>query len=669
MHLLFGLTLVLSPVHAGDWPHWRGPNRDGTATEDSGWERSAWPPKEVWQASVGLGSTSPLVVGGRLYTMGWAGGSDHVLCLEAATGKEAWRQSYPCPSFGRKAAGDQGMYGGPTSTPEYDEQTKYLYTLSIDGDLRCWDTGQQGRPVWRLNLYEQYRMPQRPAVGQSGQRDYGYTTAPLVLGELLLVEVGGNAGTVIAFDKRTGQERWASQAKDLAGHTGGMALMQVEGVPCLATLTFNGLLVLRLDRGREGTTVGQYPYQTEFANSIAGPAVEGNEVLVTSGYNHKTITKLRVTLHGVTKEWEEPRVYSQVCTPVIHKGFAYWAWANMYCLELATGRTLWKDRVGGSAGSCIRTADERLIVWANEGDLSLLETAQRSPGTCRVLARVPGLFHTEVWPHVALSTGRLYCKDRAGHLKCLSLRPEDKPVAPAMRARQPREETTVVLKDWPGELPELVLAWRKGFGIGALGPGAATRDRISLRPRGTAKFDADGNLEVTGGAFLTEGANQPLLEACRASGELSVEVTLRTDNLAQSGPARLVSFSTDPYHRNFTLGQERDRLVFRLRTPQTGDNGMNPETSFGRIEAGKWHHVLVTYRDGELTGYLDGRVVVESDAVRGDFSNWADMPLLIGDEFQDPRDWSGTVERVSIHSRHVGADEARQRFKLFAGAK
>ncbi|NDK13917.1 MAG: PQQ-binding-like beta-propeller repeat protein, partial [Armatimonadetes bacterium] len=144
MHLLFGLTLVLSPVHAGDWPHWRGPNRDGTATEDSGWERGAWPPKEVWQASVGLGPTSPLVVGGRLYTLGWDGGSDHVLCLDAATGKEAWRQSYPGRNFGRNAAGDQGMYGGPASTPEYDEQTKYLYTLSIDGDLRCWDTGQQG---------------------------------------------------------------------------------------------------------------------------------------------------------------------------------------------------------------------------------------------------------------------------------------------------------------------------------------------------------------------------------------------------------------------------------------------------------------------------------------------------------------------------------------------
>jgi len=421
MPFILALLLLTGSGHAADWPHWRGPNRNGTTPEDSRWSRHGWPPKEVWRKNVGTGSTSPLVVRGRVYTMGWKNGADSVVCLDAATGSTVWRVSYRCPQYGRHAVGDQGSYGGPTSTPEYDRDTGYLYTLSVDGDLNCWDTRRRGRRVWGMNLYDRYHMPPRPAVPKTPRRDYGYTTAPLVYRNWLLVEVGGKAGTIVAFDKRTGRQRWTSQAHDLAGHTGGPALMTVAGTPCLATLTFNGLLVVRLDKGHEGQTAAHYPYQTEWANTIAGPAVAGNEVLITSGYNHQTITKVRVSLTGVRKVWEQKHVYSKVCTPVIYHGKAYWSWMNVFCLDMTSGKVLWKGRSGGSDGSCILTADQRLLVWANKGDLLLVETAERSPHAFKVLARVKRLFRTEVWPHLALADGRLFCKDRAGNLACLQL--------------------------------------------------------------------------------------------------------------------------------------------------------------------------------------------------------------------------------------------------------
>ena len=77
--------------------------------------------------------------------MGWQGGEDHVRCLEAKTGKPVWTVSYKCPQYGRHATGDEGAYSGPTSTPEYDIATGYLYTLSCDGDLNCWDAGAGGK--------------------------------------------------------------------------------------------------------------------------------------------------------------------------------------------------------------------------------------------------------------------------------------------------------------------------------------------------------------------------------------------------------------------------------------------------------------------------------------------------------------------------------------------
>jgi len=648
-----------APTKLTNWPHWRGPNRNGIVEEDSGWEKGVWPPKEPrWQTQVGLGASSPLVIDGRLYTMGWDGKSDNVLCLDAATGKEFWRASYPCRKYGRYAVGDTGLYAGINSTPEYDAEAGQLYTLSVDGDLNCWNTKESGSKVWGTNLYDKYGMPQRPPVERSGRRDYGYTTAPLVYGDWLIVEVGGKEGNLMAFSKRTGERVWASQSKDFAGHTAGLALMTVEGIPCIVALTHSNLLVARLDKGHEGETVAEYPYQTDYANSIASPVVHEDSVLVTSAYNHRTMTRLKISPKGATKVWEQ-KAASGVGTPVVYNGHLYWACQKVHCLDFATGNQLWEGRSGGAAGSCIVTGDGRLIVWANKGDLHLVETADRSPNAFKALASKTGIFRREVWPHVALSDGRLYCRDRDGNLVCFSLMRGEKP-EPAETV----EEEPVELESWPGDLPGLVMAWQRGLGTAAIGPGAEARDKLSLKPRGSAKIDEDGNLEVTGGAFLAQGTDGVLLDACRKSGQLSIEAVLMTHDLRQVGPARIVSFSADPYKRNFTLGQQNSKLVLRLRTPSAGENGMRPETTLCPIKPGQFYHVLASYRDGYLTCYLDGKLAAESRSVRGNFSNWSAMHLLFGDEYNDRRDWKGKLERVALHSRFIGPKEAMQRFQL-----
>src|SRR3712207_5374345 len=116
---LFCLLLLLMPVRttADDWPHWRGPSRNGLSPESSGFDKGRWFGGEpAWRVNVGKGSSSPLVVGDRLYTMGWNADRDTVVCLDTATGKEVWSRSYACPRFGRFALGDQNQYAGPSST-------------------------------------------------------------------------------------------------------------------------------------------------------------------------------------------------------------------------------------------------------------------------------------------------------------------------------------------------------------------------------------------------------------------------------------------------------------------------------------------------------------------------------------------------------------------------
>ncbi len=53
-------------------------------------------------------------------------------------------------------------------------------------------------------------------------------------------------------------------------------------------------------------------------------AVFESYVLITSGYNQDAICKLKITLQGATKDWQQPYA-SKVCSPVIHDGHVYWA--------------------------------------------------------------------------------------------------------------------------------------------------------------------------------------------------------------------------------------------------------------------------------------------------------------------------------------------------------
>ena len=414
------MLLVIVPAANADWPHWRGPTRGDKSSEPSGWDGQSWLKDQLWQASVGEGSSSPIVVDNRVYLTGWSNNRDTIVCLDIDTGKELWRQTYDCPRYGRFATGDQGLYSGACSTPEYDSPSGMLFTLGIDGDLNAWDTRHQGQRIWSLNLYERYGAQQRPevAVRKKTQRDYGYMSSPLVIGEQLIVEAGGKAGNLVALDKRSGRELWTSENRDEAGHTGGPVPIHVEGVPCVASLTLRNLVVTRIDGSNAGKTVAAYPWTTDFANNIATPAVFGDSVIVTSAYNHSAMCRLRVTLKGATKVWEN-ELASGVCSPLIHEGRVYWAWRGVHCVDFETGEQLWSGGKVGAEGSCILTGDDRLIVYANRGDLSLVETAKRSPQKYTQLAAATVLSNAEAWPHVVLSHGRLFCRDRSGSVRCV----------------------------------------------------------------------------------------------------------------------------------------------------------------------------------------------------------------------------------------------------------
>jgi hypothetical protein len=105
---------------------------------------------------------------------------------------------------------------------------------------------------------------------------------------------------------------------------------------------------------------------------------------------------------------------------------------------------------------------------------------------------------------------------------------------------------------------------------------------------------------------LAQPIAQRFLELAVKQNGFAIIANVKTAETQQEGPARLISFSRDPFHRNFDLGQENNRLVFRVRSLLTGPNGMDPHTETAAvIEANRLLRVVATFDGAIARVYVD----------------------------------------------------------------
>jgi hypothetical protein len=92
----------------------------------------------------------------------------------------------------------------------------------------------------------------------------------------------------------------------------------------------------------------------------------------------------------------------------------------------------------------------------------------------------------------------------------------------------------------------------------------------------TAGRADDDDLDAPGNAspwLRTADGIAALATRLKQTNAFSLRVVGAASDTGQTGPARIVSNSSDPLHRNFTVGQEGRDLIVRVRTPATGMNG------------------------------------------------------------------------------------------------
>jgi len=384
--LAFTSCLVIAQT-AGDWPQWRGPNRDGISKETGLLKQ--WPdqgPPLVWKATgAGHGYSSMAVSAGRIFTMGVRGDREYVIAFDVASGKEVW-----ATANGRVYRNDRG--DGPRGTPTVDGER--LYALGGNGDLSCLET-KSGRVVWTMNILQKF--------GGSNPR-WGISESPLVMGEKVLVNAGGHDASVIALNKNDGAVIWKSQS-DPAGYSSGMPL-QIGSATQVVFFTEQRAVGLDL---KDGKLLWSYPKAANDVANVATPVIKGNRVFLSSDYGTGA-GLIEVKADGTAQEiYFTKEMRNHHSSSILIGDYLYgFSSGILTAMRFDTGAVAWRDRSVGK-GSLVY-ADGNLYAFSENGVVGLIEaTPERYVEKGRFRIEQDSL---PTWTHPVVAGGRLYLRDQ-----------------------------------------------------------------------------------------------------------------------------------------------------------------------------------------------------------------------------------------------------------------
>ncbi len=416
-----------------DWPGFLGPNRDSKSPETG--IRIDWTSglPLLWHLELGEGYAAPSVARGRLFFFTRVRDRARLIAVRSETGEELWRSEYRT-----EYEDSYGYDGGPRTAPLIDGPR--IYSVGADGFLRCHRVAD-GTVLWERDVHSDYGVQ---------QNFFGVASSPWIEGDLLIVAVGGspsgapnihsgrvrpNGTALVAFDKRTGEERYRL-GDDLVSYASPVVRV-IDGKRRGFHFARSGLIVFDSKDGRE---LDGFPWRARRLTSVnaANPLVVGAQVLLTESYEKGAVLLTynddpegddapEADASGLRPVWQDgPRnqaIAAHWNTPVHHEGVIYVSSgekspnAELRAVDLATGEVHWSQP--RLARTQLLHVDGHLVVQSEVGDLLLVRATAESyqqVAHLRLKAEVDGrsvdLLRYPAWAAPVLAHGVLYVRGR-----------------------------------------------------------------------------------------------------------------------------------------------------------------------------------------------------------------------------------------------------------------
>lgn len=415
--------LMVAVSQAEDWPQWLGPQRDGVYRE-SGVAKSipAGGLPVLWRQPIHAGYAGPAVAGGRVFVTDYVlvdgkiandpsarnkvNGSERLLCIDAATGKELWTVAYPRPY-------EISYASGPRATPTVDGDRVYM--LGAEGDLLCIEVAS-GKQLWQKQLAEAYKT-QSPI--------WGYSAHPLIYGDLLITLAGGEGSVVVALDKLTGQERWRGLTASEIGYCP-PSIVRLGGQDQLIIFHADAVNSLNPLTGKLYWTKALQP---RYGMAIAIPRVSGNLMFASGIGEVSGVFPLNGLATPGDSLWNgKPKVgvYCANSTPSLDGDVVYGSDCGsgmMIAANIKDGTRYWetfKPTTGGERRASHGTVfiikhEDRYLLFSETGDLifaKLSASGYEELGRMHVLDATSECFgRSVVWSHPALADRKLFARN------------------------------------------------------------------------------------------------------------------------------------------------------------------------------------------------------------------------------------------------------------------
>jgi outer membrane protein assembly factor BamB len=358
--LAAGVALTVIGLQAGaDWPQFRGPDGQGVSDEEGLPVQWGEAQGVAWKVPVaGLGWSSPVVAGGRVWLTTSSGNRDaslRLLAFDVATGRQVLNaEVFRVPNA--QLLNAKNSLASPT--PIVDGDRVYVHfgsqgtaAVSISGDV-LWTT--------RLDYDTQH--------GNGG--------SPVLYRDLLIVNCDGfDQAYVVALDTKTGKPRWKTSRRRPWSQAYSTPLIVRSGDRDLL-ISVGAFRAVAYDP-LTGAEQWQVSYGDGFSN-VPRPVAGHGLVYLATGFQQPSLMAVRMGGTGdVTQThvaWTLSRGAPLTPSPVLVGDELYFVTDTgvASCVDARTGRLLWQQRLNGNFSASPVAADGRIYFQSEEGETTVL---------------------------------------------------------------------------------------------------------------------------------------------------------------------------------------------------------------------------------------------------------------------------------------------------------
>ncbi len=394
---------------AGNWPCFRGPERDAVSGESVPLARN-WPaegPPVLWTVALGPGHAGAAVANGRVFVLDYdpQAQADTIRCLSLDDGQEIWHNGYPV-----EVPENHGM---SRTVPAVANGC--VVTLGPKCHAACWDV-ESGRCLWLIDLVVQYGT--KVPAWYTGQ-------CPLVDGDRVILAPAGNV-FMMAVELKTGRVIWKTPKLHNWEMTHvSVVPMEVDGRRMYVYCGSRGVAGIDAE---DGSVLWE---STDWIGKMATcptPVPVGNGRLFCCGGYGAGSVMLQVESAGerflasALYRLTPKQFASEQHTPVYYQGHLYGVRTKaggeqLVCLDL-DGNPRWNSGRDKFGRGPYLVGDGLIFALADDGRLVLVEaTAEeyRPLARCQVIDDAH-----DAWAPMALAGGRLILRD-LGRMVCLDV--------------------------------------------------------------------------------------------------------------------------------------------------------------------------------------------------------------------------------------------------------